>query len=371
MLGGHLRTLVALETSTDDFQSFKKSDEKQDDVFASEEAAQRALSKATDVDQKQRAKSAMLTSSIRRTLRYLYYLGGIFAPFRGILVMLVWNGIDHMFLKCVTSVVLRGEAKEITGYVKSITVLVLTALTSPIALAWTHHIVRYDLSRLRDRRQRMSSRVFLSGGMLSELRQLLLPHLPPMSAIKHNVVPTVMEGLIRELHRHIPQSLIYRWALKPLLEASTQSDISAHGGGLLPGLLAATFFVERICIWVLVLFLRAIARTLLIRVQASSLPDDVQSIIPFDRRFGVSPGARTGSRWPVPRHLQGITPLEAWQTLPWSVVWRCTKLRLKKMILVSALVIITSIFVASVQLLSPGYSFRTKTIQSPMSLEES
>lgn len=316
-----------IESSGETFQSSKKSDEKPNDAFASQFAIQKAVAEVNASDgQSTPIKSAPITWGLRRTLRYLYYLAGPFAPFRGIHICLAQVGLERLLNETFEQALKIIGADPKSPYLACFTTLLIRILALPISLAWVHYIISHDPSisfRPRRRLPLSLSRLLSLDGLLLLARQIPLPRLPSRSAVRAMIIPTIIAASLQELWSVLPQSLIYTWVLQPVLETKKQNASSSSDPPSKTAiLLASAYFVEVTAVKVLSFIIYQLARVLLTRVQASLLPEDAQSVVPFDRAFGLKP--RVGSS-----AVQGITLLEAWKTLPWSTVWRLCKLHVK------------------------------------------
>ena len=340
--------MTTIESSGETFQSSKKSDEKHDDAFASQLAIQKAFAEVNASDgQSTPSKPSPITSGIRRTLRYLYYLAGPFAPFRGFHIYLVHFGMDWLLEKTFKLALELVGLDPKSTYPEFFIGLLIQAFTFPISLANVHYIISHDPPISFRPRRHLLSRSFSLSGLLFLVRQIPLPRLPSRSAMKAMIFPVIIAASMEGFWRVLPESLIYTWVLRPMLEANKLDDSSFVPPSKIVGVLASAYFVEVTAVKVLSYMASRIAHVLLTRVEASLLPEEAQSVVPFDRAFGLKPSVRG-------RAAQGITLLEAWQTLPWNIVWRLFKLHVKLFCLKICLGIIQGIALAVVTALTPG-----------------
>lgn len=164
------------------------------------------------------------------------------------------------------------------------------------------------------------------------------------------VLPALLVECLRELHNVYPQSLIHTWVLKPMLATDRSKDGNSKGASKVMGILALAFFFEATTAKVVTFLLSGLAGTLRIRVEASLLPDDIQTIVPMDRNFGLKSNRL--------RH-RGITILEAWQTLTWSAAWRIFKIYAKSYLISIVLSFATALFWGAIAFATPGWDLQT------------
>ena len=348
---GIATTLAEVENSTDSFQSSKKSDEQHHDVFESELAAQQAYAQATVGAQTPNSQPVPITSSIRRTLRYLYYLAGPFAPWRGVYFIIPITLFTSYHRKVSDPILTRLGANPESVYIQALVALILNILRMPFNLTWTHHVISQPLPRS----PRRGSNRFTASSPSALLRQtsaLLLrsftpPRLPPWSSIKYMLLPTILATCLEELDHIYPQSLIHTWILKPTLASPNPTNQTAS---TITGLLALAFFLEATSVRILTYCLACLAGTLRTRVEASLLPDDVQTTVPMDRNFGLKEGRE--------RRQRGITLWEAWQTMTWGAVWRVAKVYAKSRAIGVAYGIGQGVFWGVIGLCTPGFDLR-------------
>ena len=100
-----------------------------------------------------------------------------------------------------------------------------------------------------------------------------------------------------------------------VLDPKTAANLSGAGKSAVAGKGFAIFIISL----VLILLVLVPAKVMLVRVQASLLPDDQESIVPFDRSFGgkVIPEIVGGSG------VIGV--LDAWKTFGWNSRLRLIK----------------------------------------------
>ena len=248
-------------------------------------------------------------------------------------------------------------------YIKSLLEIILALLMIPVSLTWTHHVISEPVSRAHRRR------ATLAGGPSSILRQVsqilqrfvTVPRLPDWPSVKYMILPTLFSECLVELRNVYPQSAIHTWVLKPMLAPSRYPKVRYDGNSFVyedntkgapkvMGILALAFLFEATTTKVITFLLSSLAGTLRVRVEASLLPEDIQTIVPMDRDFGFKPGRN--------QH-RGITFWEAWETLTWSAAWRISKIYAKTYAVGLVLGFTTAIFWASIAFATPGWDLQT------------
>ena len=321
--------LSMIENTDNKFQSTKKTDERQDEAFATERAAQDAYSKATNGGDRPK-QTVAITGSMWRTFRYLSCLGGPLLIWAGAIFMSFSEALDTKAAVLLNYLVKSAGGDPTSQYVAALTRLLIDVLMIPIVTAWAHHVIANHPPASQYQRRGIAAwkRYF---------RDLLVPRLPPLAAMKYMIVPTIMVVGLDQIVALYPGNLVYNNVLKPLLASDTR-------GAHVRTFLAVAYFMESTAYTVVSVIVKFVLGILHVRVTASTLPEFVQTVVPMDRSFGLK-------RKPE----NGITLWEAWKTLSWSTIWRVTQVAVKKEIVFFLLTMGFSFLVLVVEAFTPGY----------------
>ena len=351
-------TLTAVESSGEDFQSLKKSDERQDEAFAKEARAQLAYEQATSETKDEKSKSKPITSGVRRTLRYLYAIGGFAAIFRGFRLMVLWS-IGRCLLGFLVSYAFRAIGlKPNSNLDRAVSDLLSTLLLSPLSLAWCHRAITRDFDAgptVSWRRPATFGRLFQPSTWARLIRRPSLPRMPSRSALKAQLLPCAMAGGIQFLYHVLPSSflspLLGRYTHPRSMQKIQSGSNRQTQGNFLVAAITLVLYIEytilRFCAWIM----HEAAAISLTRVQASLLPEDQQPVVPTDRRLGV--GVAAGKQ--ASREDKWLMLLDAWRGTTWNMLWRYTKTVLKHLLLESLAVGPVMAFVALSETFVPDY----------------
>jgi hypothetical protein len=240
-----------------------------------------------------------ITSSIRGTLRHLKANAGRFARFRGLKIHILHN----ILLGSVTSLL-----TSLVFYVPGHHIIVAAASGAALAnihAAWTHKVVGMPTDK--SFWQRVPSRTHWKLLALPAAIEAAMPYVSMylMCAV------AMMMGLHKLEHENIREYNGMQWT------------------SLIVRLII-TFVTAISC----TLFLCLPAIVTLVRIEASILPEDQDTIVPFDRTFGGK----------VVSQLMGGTGkvgfLDAWRSFTWEARRRLIKLAFKAFFIVAGLVFI-------------------------------
>ncbi|KAL8758514.1 MAG: hypothetical protein Q9199_001426 [Rusavskia elegans] len=285
--GGVVATLTMIETPT--ATAFKV------DPAESDEADAPLLS----TDEKKSAntepelfyvKTKPITSKIRTTIRHLVAEAGPWARFRGLQVALAYHFIHHILLQALTVLFGGGMISQ------SLAAVVTAVVLCRVQMLWTHVVISTPSEKKWYRR------------------------FPTIDAGKKVILPTAVWALAEQATIYVPITLFVVFdlegyfrnpaAFNELSPMQQKSVMLASFAVMMSGIATA----------VLIVFPASVT---LKRVQASLLPEENDSIVPFDRTFGgkVQPQVAGGTGV--------VSMLDAWKTFDWAARFRLVKLYAK------------------------------------------
>lgn len=247
-----------------------------------------------------------ITSSIRGTLKHLKANAGRFSRFRGFRIHVLHN----ILLGSVSSFV--GSAVHGIPGQHIIVAAVSGAALANIHAAWTHKVV----------------------GMPTD--KSFWQRIPSKANWKILAVPAAIEAAMPYVSMYLMCGVAMLMGLHKLDQENVREYNGAQWTSLIIRLLI-TFVTAISC----TLFLCLPAIVTLVRIEASILPEDEDTIVPFDRTFGgkvVSP-------------LMGGTGqvrfLDAWRSFTWEARRRLIKLFVKGFFIVAGLMFIVAHILAA------------------------
>jgi hypothetical protein len=238
-----------------------------------------------------------ITSSIRGTLRHLVANAGRFARFRGFQIHVLYH-----LLAGVVATFFSGALSMLPGQAVIGAALTGAALAN-IHAAWTHKVV----------------------GMPTE--KTFWQRIPAKSHWKTLAVPAAIEAVMP----YISLYLVAGVAMLLRLHKLEQENITT--GAQWVGLVArfVTLFIFAITC---TLFLCLPAVVTLIRIEASILPEDQDTIVPFDRTFG----GKVVSKMMGGTGVVGF--LDAWRSFNWEARRRLIKLFVKTLFIMTGIMLV-------------------------------
>ena len=250
------------------------------------------------------------TSSVHATIQRLRARAGFLSRFRGLSMFLAWKMLTAFLLTIIASI-----SPNPLGLVFA-AIIAQTALAT-LHMAWVHIIIS-ESSPKRWYKRIPSIRTW--------------PKIAPAAALWAttnqvvSILPMLACGSFGSLYRM--QDPEYQPGRK---------DLYAVGG---QGMLGFTLMV------VLFVLLQIPATVAFVRVAASMLPEEDETIVPFDRTFG-------GKTTPAIIGGQGkIGLVEAWRSFPWASRMRLLKLMVKIIfIFMASWIVVTVVLVAEAHLL--------------------
>ena len=237
-------------------------------------------------------KQKPITSKMCTTIRHIRAQAGPLARFRGIHVSIIYHLLHGAIVGFFSSHVVDSQvARPFIAVIASIALCRLQ-------MTWTHIVISKPSSK----------------GWFSRI--------PSRAAVKNIIVPTAVFAVAEQASIHVPRALYFLCSLAYKEEAGVDVGHAQHIAFL------QMIFIGLIGIGIFVLVVIP-ADVTLKRVQASMLPEEDDSIVPFDRTFNGKV---------VPQTLGGsgaVSMLEAWKSFDSPARIRLMKLYLK-VILVSA-----------------------------------
>lgn len=230
-------------------------------------------------------KQAPITAKLRTAVKYLRSVGGPFARFRGFHIALIYHLIHGAIVSYFSSNIIAWRA---------VISIITTVALCRIQMVWTHVVISNPTTKAWYRR------------------------FPSVKAAKNIVLPTAVFAIAQQAAMFVPARLYM----------SVQDQLrfpEAYGAS--PEAVKKVALVEMICVFLIacstIICLVIPAEVTLKRVQASMLPEEDETIVPFDRTFGgkVTPEILGGSGC--------IGMLDAWKTFGKEARWRLIKLYVK------------------------------------------
>jgi hypothetical protein len=226
-----------------------------------------------------------ITASFRSSLRLLQSKGGFRARFRGFSVFVVYSLAIHW---------VSGALERIPYMPRPLSLLAAMVLCSNLSLLWTLIVISEPSPKAWFRR------------------------VPTLAMWKKVVIPTALLGLAEQIAIFVPMFVAMAMGMHEE-DPRKLADVTSRHTGMM-GLKA--FFVM-VLVMVLGVFLVIPANIALIRVQASLIPENEETIVPFDRTFNGKVVSEiiggTGT----------IGMLDAWKTFEWAARVRLVKAYVK------------------------------------------
>jgi len=230
-------------------------------------------------------KQQPITGTMRSALRHLKSVGGRLAPFRGLHVSIIYHAAYSFIVHILYS--FMAHIPFVRPFIAIIAIVVLCR----IQMTWTHIVISNP----------------------SEKRWY--QRIPSIPSGKNIIVPTAVYAIAKQAAIYVPATLF-------IAVAETWQNPSAYGSNPETVRKIATlqmFLVGLLGIAAVVLVVIP-ANVTLKRVQASMLPEDDESIVPFDRTFAGKV---------VPEIVGGtgaVGMLDAWKSFDKSARIRLIKL---------------------------------------------
>lgn len=230
-------------------------------------------------------KQRPITGKLRTAVRHLKSVGGRLARFRGLHVALIYHAAYSFIVNMLWSVMSHNPV------LRPFIAVLATVVLCRIQMTWTHIVISNP----------------------SEKRWF--HRIPSIKAAKNVIVPTAVFAIAKQAAVYVPATLF-------LMVAETWQNPAAYGSNpetVRKIALVQALFVGLIGLATVVLVVIP-ADVTLKRVQASMLPEEDESIVPFDRTFAGKV---------VPEIVGGtgaIGMLDAWKSFDKSARIRLLKL---------------------------------------------
>jgi hypothetical protein len=238
-------------------------------------------------------KQAPITAKFRTAVRYLRERAGFWSRFRGISLWIVYHFLFARLSQFFSVWVPMG-----------IDAILAAVILARLRMGWTHIVIS------------------------EPSKKYWFQRLPSWGSWKKIVLPTLVLTVCEQITLGLPIALWFAFGLGRFNDPQKIADLNnAECNILLLKGLAVIFlgFFSAVAIVVP-------AMVTLTRVQASLLPDEAETIVPFDRSFNgkVVPAVVGGSG--------AISMLEAWKTFDWNARVRLLKLYGKTILMQTAVI---------------------------------
>lgn len=244
-----------------------------------------------------------ITSSIRATLRHLVANAGRFARFRGFKIHALYS-----ILAGTTATFFSGALPNMPGQAV-LGAAITGALLANVHAAWTHKVVGMPTSATFWQR------------------------IPSKSHWKTLAAPAALKAVMPYVSLYLTAGVAM---LLRLHKVEQESHVTcAQKVGLIARFLAVVVFAVTCT-----LFLCLPAMVTLVRVEASILPEDQDTIVPFDRTFG----GKVVSKMMGGTGVVGF--LDAWRSFNWEARRRLIKLFVKNFFIMVGMFVVVMHVVA-------------------------
>lgn len=291
-------TMIETPTATAFKTEYTDSDETDAPLLSQDQKSEKAKIVESDLFL---VKQAPITSKMRTTMKHLRAQAGPLARFRGLHVSIVYHLVHGGIVGFFGSRVVGHPVAR-----PFIAVLASIALCR-LQMTWTHVVI-----------SKPSDKSWFS-------------RIPSRTAVRNILIPTAVFAIAEQASVHVPEALFF------LCNQAYNEEVNVNVGRAQNIALFQMILIGLIGIGIFVLVVIP-ADVTLKRVQASMLPEEDDSIVPFDRTFAgkVKPQILGGSG--------AVSMLDAWKSFDKSARIRLMKLYLK-IFLVSAFTTIMFVMV--------------------------
>ncbi len=253
-------------------------------------------------------KTKPITAKIRTTMKHLRAQAGTWAPFRGLHIFIVYQILYALVLT-----IFHGIFKNLM-IPRPASAVITSLVLAQCDLMWTHVVISAP-STLR-----WYSRI------------------PRFESVKQILVPAFLYAVSQQVVISIPAILIWCFGLQAYL--LNPDPFALLDKKIQKQKVAEVFIVGLVGILAgfLILFPASVSLT---RVYASILPDEDESIVPFDRTFGGRVEAK------IVGGSGRVSVLDAWKTFDWSARIRLVKLYVKVFAIEFAVTILCILILAA------------------------
>jgi hypothetical protein len=242
-----------------------------------------------------------ITSSIRGTIKHLVAHAGRFARFRGYRIHVL-----HGILFSLVSIFFSAALPLFPGQ-GLIVAAISGAAVANVHAAWTHKVVS------------------------TPTEKKFLARVPSKASWKTLALPAAINAAMPTLSLYLTIGVAMLMGLHKL-DAQKVAESSGKGLACLAIRVLVTFVFAITC----TLFLCLPAAVTLVRIEASILPEDEDTIVPFDRTFGGK----------VVSQMSGgsgkISFLNAWRSFNWEARRRLIKLAVKGFFIIMGMMFVVS-----------------------------
>ncbi|KAL9599423.1 MAG: hypothetical protein Q9219_003860 [cf. Caloplaca sp. 3 TL-2023] len=237
-------------------------------------------------------KTKPITSKIRTTIKHLVAEAGPWSRFRGLHVALLYHFVHQLVFQLFT--LLFGRQMISQSFAAIATAVVLSRLQ----MLWTHVVISAPSEKKWYRR------------------------FPSIEDGKKIILPTAIWALAEQVAIYVPITLFFIFDLQSYFENPTEFGNYSDMQQKSVMLASLTVLLSGLVATALIVFP---AHVTLKRVQASLLPEENDTIVPFDRTFGgrVQPEVVSGKGV--------VSMLDAWKTFDWAARFRLIALYAKIM----------------------------------------
>lgn len=232
-----------------------------------------------------------ITSSIRSTLRHLKTEAGSLSKWRGIVPFVAWSWAHTFIANIFDAILPRFLPGRILVFAAGAAVI-----CAPLHAAWTHTVISMP-----------SNKPFWQ-------------RITPKSSWKVLALPAAVEAVAVYVSIYVTIGFFYILRLDRLNGDGLVSDYKGTGDWILLAMRFASLIAAAL---LAACFIILPATVTLVRVEASLLPEEDETIVPFDRSFAgkVVPTILGGSG--------AIGFLDAWRSFNWEARRRLIKLYVK------------------------------------------
>ena len=317
-------TMIETPTATAFRTEYNQSDEVDAPLLSQDHKSEKAHVVESDLFL---VKQKPITSKMRSTIKHLRAQAGPLARFRGLHVAIIYRLLHGSIIGFFSANVVSHPL------VRPFVAILASIALCRIQMTWTHIVISQPSSKSWIRR------------------------IPSRAAVKNILVPTTVLAIAEQAAVCVPSGL-FLLANQAFNEEMNESVGRAQNIALLQ-----MFFIVLIAIGIVVLVVIP-ADVTLKRVQASMLPEEDESIVPFDRTFAgkVKPEILGGSG--------AVSMLDAWKSFDRSARIRLMKLYLKIFLVSIFTTIIFSMLIVGELKLAMGDNFNEAVGKAHASLQQ-
>ena len=234
-------------------------------------------------------KQKPITAKIRTTINHLRKEAGFLSRFRGLQVAILIDFLHQLVVKIFVG------ASPPSMWAEPIVAIITTVALCRLEMAWTHIVISAPSDKRWFRR------------------------IPSVKSGKNVIIPTAIYAIAEQIALYMPVMLYLAFGLDKYHNAPYYGEMDKATRAMV----LKQYFLVAISGLLMALLIVFPASVSLTRVQASMLPEENESIVPFDRTFGgkVKPEILGGNG--------SVGMLDAWKTFGWAARIRLVKLCVK------------------------------------------